>query len=237
MISLQTARRGRLRAVCTAGAATLAALAALATSSSLHAQPVAASPAANAPATKPVAKPVIKTADKPVWSQLSPAQQVALEPLHGEWDAMEGVRKQKWLELANHFATMKPEEQQRVHEKMRAWVKLTPDQRKLARQNYAQAKTISPVEKSATWESYKQLPVEQKQKLAEQAVHKPLTNLPSAKAVQRSQASALHGALACPAGSVRNTASPTPACIPAPAPQSATPPAVAPSIVTPAPAK
>lgn len=204
------------------------ALAVLATAASLHAQPAATPPTASGippMLAKPVAKPAVKTADKPIWSQLSPAQQVALEPLHAEWDPMEGVRKQKWLELANHFATMKPEEQQRVHEKMRAWVKLTPDQRKLARQNYAQAKTISPVEKSATWESYKQLPDEQKQKLAEQAVHKPLTNLPSTKAVSR-PAPVLHGALACPAGSVKNTASPTPACVaavPAPAAQPVTP--------------
>jgi len=165
------------------------------------------------PAPKPAAKPVAKSADKPVWSQLSPAQQVALEPLHGEWDPMEGVRKQKWLELANRYAAMKPEEQQRVHERMREWVKLTPDQRKVARQNYTQAKTISPDQKSATWESYKQLPDEQKQKLAEQAARKPLTNLPSPKATPRSVAPVLQGGVACPAGSTKNTVSATPACV------------------------
>ena len=71
------------------------------------------------PAPKPAAKAPAKSADKPVWSQLSAAQQLALEPLHAEWDPMEGVRKQKWLELANRYAAMKPEEQQRVHERMR----------------------------------------------------------------------------------------------------------------------
>jgi len=30
--------------------------------------------------------------------------QVALQPLQGEWDQMDGVRKQKWLQLANRFA-------------------------------------------------------------------------------------------------------------------------------------
>jgi hypothetical protein len=132
-----------------------------------------AQPAAVSPATtlKP-AMAVAKAADKPIWSQLSPAQQLALEPLHAEWDPMESVRKKKWLELANHYASMTPEEQQRVHERMREWVRLTPAQRKVARQNFTQARTIAPNEKTATWESYKQLPDEQKQKLAEQAKRK-----------------------------------------------------------------
>ena len=73
---------------------------------------------------------------------------------------------------------------------MRDWVKLTPEQRKVARQNYTQSKTIAADQKSATWESYKQLPDEQKQKLAEQASRKQLTNLPSAKVKPRGTAAA-----------------------------------------------
>jgi hypothetical protein len=139
-----------------------------------------AQPTATAP-TVPV-KPVASAADKPVWSQLSPAQQLALEPLHAEWDPMEGMRKKKWLELANHYASMTPEEQQRVHERMREWMRLTPAQRKVARQNFNQARTIAPNEKTATWESYKQLPDEQKQKLAEEAKRKAPNGKPAAGA-------------------------------------------------------
>jgi len=139
------------------------------------AQPMAVAP------TAPV-KPAPKAADKPVWSQLSPSQQLALEPLHAEWDPMEGARKKKWLELANHYASMSPEEQQRVHERMREWVRLTPAQRKVARQNFTQARTIAPNEKTATWESYKQLPDEQKQKLADEARRKAPAGKPTAAA-------------------------------------------------------
>jgi hypothetical protein len=186
---------------------------------------------------KPAPKAPVKSADKPVWSQLSTPQQVALEPLHSEWDPMEGVRKQKWLELANRYAAMKPEEQQRVHERMREWMRLTPAQRSAARQNYTQAKTLAPNQKSATWESYKQLPDDEKQKLAEQATRKQLTNLPPAKSPPRTTSPVLHGALACPAGSVKNTVSATPACVaaaPAPAaPATATGPATAPAAAAP----
>jgi len=139
-----------------------------------------AQPTATAP-TVPL-KPAARAADKPVWSQLSPAQRLALEPLHAEWDPMEGARKKKWLELANHYASMSPEEQQRVHERMREWVRLTPAQRKAARQNFTQARTIAPNEKTATWESYKQLPDEQKQKLAEEARRKAPNGKPTAAA-------------------------------------------------------
>lgn len=149
----------------------------------------------NGPQAAAVKAPA-RAADKPVWNQLSPAQKTALQPLQSEWDALDGVRKQKWLELANRYAAMKPEEQQRVHERMREWVRLTPAQRSAARQNYTQAKTLAPNEKSATWESYKQLPDEQKQKLAEQAARKQLTNLPPAKATQRSTTPVLRGAAA-----------------------------------------
>jgi hypothetical protein len=156
-------------------------------STGLRAQVAPTAPAATAvkPAVKPAPKPAAKSADKPLWSQLTPIQKTALEPLHGEWDPLEGVRKQKWLEFTKSFATMTPDEQQRVHERMREWVKLTPEQRKVARQNFVQSKTIAPNEKSATWETYKQLPDAQKQKLAEQATRKPLTNVPPPKNAPR----------------------------------------------------
>jgi hypothetical protein len=144
----------------------------------------AAQTGAVAPAAplKPAPKAVANAGDKPVWSQLSAAQRLALEPLHAEWDPMEGIRKKKWLELANHYASMTPEEQQRVHERMREWMRLTPAQRKVARQNFNQARTIAPNEKTATWESYKQLPDEQKQKLAEEAKRKAPNGKPAAAA-------------------------------------------------------
>ncbi|MEJ7806495.1 MAG: DUF3106 domain-containing protein [Telluria sp.] len=129
-----------------------------------------------APAVKAAAA---VTVDKPVWKELSRPQQVALEPLQDEWDAMEGVRKQKWLEIANRYASMKPDEQARVHERMRAWLKLTPEERRLARENYTLSKKLDKGQKSAKWEQYQQLPEEEKRKLAaDAAVKKSVTNLP-----------------------------------------------------------
>ena len=135
--------------------------------------------AATAPAVPPapVAKAAapaapVKNAGKLQWANLSRAQQAALQPLAGEWNKLEAPRKQKWLDIANRFASMKPDEQARVHERMRDWIKLTPEQRRTVRENYARAKRIDPGQKSAQWEQYQQLPEEQKKKLAAEAVPK-----------------------------------------------------------------
>jgi hypothetical protein len=121
----------------------------------------------------PGGKPAPKSLDKPLWRDLTPAQRTALAPLQGEWDQMEGMRKRRWLELSERFSSMSPLEQQRVHERMRQWMKLTPQQRNLARENFNKTRKLAPGEKIATWESYKQLPAEQKRKLAKSATRKP----------------------------------------------------------------
>jgi hypothetical protein len=185
----------------------------------------AASAPAAAPAVAPAAKPGAaparpatskpgKAADKPLWRDLTPAQRAALDPLSTEWDQMDAVRKQKWLEMANRFAGMKPEEQQRVHERMREWVRLTPAQRKLARDTYSRTKKLAPGEKTATWESYQQLPEDQKQKLAAAAAaRKQGATAPTPG--QRPGTSLHKGATACPAGTIKNKISATPPCVPA----------------------
>lgn len=180
------------------------------------AQQAAATPAvAVKPASAPSAKaPAAAALAKPLWVSLSPAQKTALEPLVGEWDRMEAPRKQKWLEIANRFASMKPDEQARVHEKMREWVKMTPDERRLVRENYTKAKKLDVTQKSEQWEKYQQLPEEQKQKLAAEAAKskKQLTNLPPpTQAGIKPLAPIKHAQPACPAGSVKNPALAMPA--------------------------
>jgi hypothetical protein len=166
-----------------------------------------------------------KGGDKPLWRSLTPAQQLALQPLQGEWDQMDGVRKQKWLQLANRFATMKPEEQRRVHERMREWVKLTPEQRELARETYTRTRKIAPEQKNATWESYQQLPEEQKKKLAASATARKTPRVVPSQANGKVVAPLGQGATSCPAGTVKNTVSAAPPCVVVPPPAPATPPA------------
>jgi hypothetical protein len=112
------------------------------------------------------ARPLQKTLDKPLWRDLSSAQQVALAPLEPEWDRMEGPRKRKWIEMSARFASMPSSEQQRVHERMRQWMRLTPAQRELARENYSKTSRLAQGDKAADWENYKQLSEAEKRQLA-----------------------------------------------------------------------
>jgi len=190
----------------------------------------ASGPAASdtAPAQTEAARPSAgsrKGGDKPLWRSLTPAQQVALQPLEGEWDQMDGVRKQKWLQLANRFAAMKPEEQARVHERMREWAKLTPEQRELARETYNRTRKIAPEQKNATWESYQQLPEEQKKKLAASATARKAPRVVPSQASGKVVTPLGQGATSCPAGTVKNTMSAVPPCVTPPAPPSVIPPA------------
>jgi hypothetical protein len=170
--SINTARR--LRAVLILGCSLATAVMAFAGGSS--AQPTTSVNTAPAKTTAQKPQPIVK----PLWADLTPAQQQALAPLASEWDKLDSFRKNKWLAIGNKFTSMKPDEQQRVQERMRDWVKLTPEQRRIARESYARAKKLNPDQKSAQWEQYQQLPEEQKKKLAADAASKkPVTTLPS----------------------------------------------------------
>lgn len=107
-----------------------------------------------------------KSHTKPLWDDLSSAQQVALAPLEPEWNRMETPRKRKWIEVSARFASLSAAEQQRVHERMRQWMRLTPAQRELARENYSRTSRLAQGSKAADWENYKQLSEAQKRELA-----------------------------------------------------------------------
>ena len=129
--------------------------------------------------TRPLA-PQRQDSSGPSWAALTPLQQQALAPLASEWDKLDNFRKRKWLAIGNKYATMKPDEQQRVQERMRDWIKLTPEQRRIARESYARAKKLDSTQKSERWQQYQQLTDEQKKKLAADAASKKhVATLPS----------------------------------------------------------
>jgi hypothetical protein len=140
-----------------------------------------APPKAATPLPAGAAKAVPAQTTKPQWTDLTPIQQQALAPLATEWDKLSSTRKSKWLAIGNKYASMKPDEQQRVQARMREWIKLTPEQRRVARESYARAKKLDPNQKTEHWQKYQELPEEQKKKLAEDAAsRKHVATLPPA---------------------------------------------------------
>jgi hypothetical protein len=105
-----------------------------------------------------------KKVSKPRWSELSTLQREMLAPLSGEWDHISPAGKKTWLIIADRIALKSHDEKIRAQKRIQAWAKMTPEQRKIIRANYALAKKkLKPDEKMARWQNYQQLTEEQRQ--------------------------------------------------------------------------
>jgi hypothetical protein len=100
------------------------------------------------------------------WSKLTNAEHVALAPFESQWDSFSDERKRKWLKIAARYPKMTPEAQKRLHERMTEWVHMTPEQRRVARENYQVSKELPREARQNAWKAYQLLPEDQKQKLA-----------------------------------------------------------------------
>jgi Protein of unknown function (DUF3106) len=117
------------------------------------------------------AKPVLaaaKIANAPAdtWDKLTPPQKIALQPLSANWANLTEGHKRKWIAVSANFAQFSPEDKSKLHSRMTDWAGLSAKQRELARINFAQTKALTPSDKQAKWETYKALPPETKQALA-----------------------------------------------------------------------
>lgn len=103
------------------------------------------------------------------WKNLTVSQKESLAPLENDWDKLNAVQKRKWLEVADKMEKMSLEEKRRFQNHIRDWLNLTPEQRRMARQNFLGFKKLDPVKKTEKWKEYQQLPEERKRALAEKA--------------------------------------------------------------------
>jgi hypothetical protein len=105
----------------------------------------------------------------PSWAELTPAQQQTLQPLAGEWDTLDAARRVKWIGIAKRYPAMSEIEQKRVQTRMSDWVKLTPDQRRVAREQFRKIGKLPTARREVVtqqWEEYQQLPADVKKNLA-----------------------------------------------------------------------
>jgi hypothetical protein len=100
------------------------------------------------------------------WSHLSDTQHAALAPFATDWDKFSDARRRKWLRIAARYRKMSPDAQKRLHERMTEWVRMTPEQRRVARENYQVSKDLPAQARKKAWTAYQQLSAEQKAKLA-----------------------------------------------------------------------
>ncbi|RTL56435.1 MAG: DUF3106 domain-containing protein [Rhodocyclaceae bacterium] len=113
--------------------------------------------------------------EQPSWAQLSEQQKQVLAPLGGEWDSLEPERRLKWMGIAQRYPAMQASEQERIQKQMLNWVKLSPEERRNAREKYKSLKHASPEKREIIkqkWTEYQDLPEEEKQRLKKQAASK-----------------------------------------------------------------
>jgi Protein of unknown function (DUF3106) len=106
------------------------------------------------------------------WKELKPEEQKALAPLARDWDQFSDVRKKKWREVAGKQATMTPEQQQNLQNRMQGWSQMSPEERKKAREGYQELKQLPPEKRAAVpqkWDEYRNLPPEKQEELRKKA--------------------------------------------------------------------
>lgn len=124
--------------------------------------PAAARPAARAPRGP-------RAESSPTWNELSPQQQQSLAPLAATWRTLSEAHKRKWIVLSRNYHSLPPAEQALMHSRMTEWANLSPQQRTIARMNYAATRAVPANDKKAKWEAYQALSPEEKRKLASRA--------------------------------------------------------------------
>jgi len=206
---------------------------------------IAQAPAASAPATASDASASTQLAlptppatnpqpsIHPNWSELTVVQQRILAPFAPEWNSMPELARKKWLQIAQAYPKYTPAQQQRLQTRMADWVKLTPEQRHRARENFQTTKSVPVQKKSEAWQRYQQLPDEQKKELAAaaKAQKRPsaVTALPGSTSLAKDAAKALHHGARTKPGTTKSAPNPL-----APAKPTATAAASAPAATTPA---
>jgi hypothetical protein len=133
-------------------------LSAIALAASVVAAPAPSSAADPPPAARASLLPLVQ----PLWNDLDSDQRAVLAPFEQQWNGWSAAEKRSWLILAERVPKMSDEQRERVDERIREWAGLTPEQRRLARQNYRLAKRLAPDERQAQWERYREMTPEQR---------------------------------------------------------------------------
>ena len=119
-----------------------------------------------APVVKPAPnKQASAPSAKQEWALLTPAQQLALQPLAKSWASLSNGQKRNWLEISLNYPSLSADDKAKMHSRMSEWAALSPRARAEARLNFAStqelSKQLSTQEKQAKWQAYQSLSSEE----------------------------------------------------------------------------
>lgn len=78
------------------------------------------------------------------WTQLTPTQHEALQPLATQWDSLPAKLKKHLLIASNHYPQLSPDQKKLFQSRLETWSKLTPEQRDRAREKFLAFSKIKP---------------------------------------------------------------------------------------------
>ena len=113
---------------------------------------------------------ILGTPPQPAWNALSAKQKTILAPLASDWNSMENIHRKQWLSTAARYPAMSETEKGRVQKRLQDWVKLSPEQRARARDNYRHLSQLPSEQKDLIkkkWSAYKNLPEDERQGVRE----------------------------------------------------------------------
>lgn len=120
----------------------------------------------------------------PAWSDLTAEQQQILKPLAKDWNTLDAPRRTKWLGIAKRYPAMSATEQKRIQTRMTDWANLTPEQRRVAREQFRKIDKLPPDKRDVVaqeWQEYQQLPDYMKRSLAAEPAKKPVKTEPRSR--------------------------------------------------------
>ena len=104
---------------------------------------------------------------QPLWTELTPAQQQALQPFAEEWNTWPAAEKRSWISLSDRLPRMDPAKREKMAQRIAEWARLNPEERRLARDTYRVAKERSSDTRLSEWERYRSMTQEQRSVLRE----------------------------------------------------------------------
>lgn len=116
----------------------------------------------------------------PDWIGLTQDQQEVLQPLQEDWVDLTPDKRIIFLVLAKRILKLDQRNITIFKERIQNWSMLSPEERRVSRDNYLSSLEISQNDKIKTWKAYQELSPDERQLLERQAFQKKsLVNSPS----------------------------------------------------------
>lgn len=101
----------------------------------------------------------------PAWMSLTDGERAVLSPFESQWSTWSVDERRAWVVVARRFPKLSAQQREAMSVRIREWAVLTPQQRRMARQNYRLARSLPKAERAEEVRRYQDLTPDQKQVL------------------------------------------------------------------------